>query len=98
MGPYTKRRDDGWTIEDGNGKVIARLATNEMADWVMDGLIEGGWSHGGMYAEGKPYGGEKACRKCRQVFRVNEAGVAYHIGEEGKVDWEMDIDHVVVPE
>lgn len=43
MGPYKKQQnsnaiDDGWTIEDGDGAVIAHLDTETMADAMLGSL------------------------------------------------------------
>lgn len=43
MGPYKKEQnsdaiDDGWTVTDGDGNVIAHLDTETMADILLNGL------------------------------------------------------------
>ena len=43
MSPYKKKQnsqvlDDGWTVSDGDGNIIAHLDTETMADILIEGL------------------------------------------------------------
>ncbi len=61
MGPYVKRQtataiDDGWEIKDGAGEVIAILDTENLADVLMDALVNGPAREPPRFPSGEPRG------------------------------------------
>lgn len=74
MGPYTKRNnstaiDDGWTVEEGDGYVIAHLDTESLTDSLLAVVLGDALPGDGdeVYAEGVPLG-EYVCQDCGRLF------------------------------
>ncbi|QXO11705.1 hypothetical protein pEaSNUABM44_00009 [Erwinia phage pEa_SNUABM_44] len=40
----------------------------------------------------------RTCKECDNNCKVLDSGVVHHINEDGKVDYDLDGDHVAIPE